>query len=76
MLFRSGLPARILRVEDVGRHKIVRAETSGREINVVVGEDASIGADATGLVFDPAGVNVYADDWLVAPSGRRIGEAA
>ena len=72
----DGLPVRIRRVEDVGRHKIVRAELFGQEIAMVTGEETAIGADQTRVVFDPAGVNVYADDWRVAPEGRRVGEAA
>ncbi len=67
----GGLPVRIRRVEDVGRHKIVRADFFGTEINVIAGEGEEIAADRTRVAFDPARVNVYADDWRVAP-----GEAA
>ena len=63
----EGLPVKIRRVEDVGRHKIVRAEFFGHDINIIAGEDDSIGADMTRVAFDPAHVNVYADDWRVAP---------
>jgi len=72
----GGLPVKIRRVEDVGRHKIVRAELFGRNINVLVDEGTAIGPDMTRVVFDPARVNVYAEDWLVEPSGARLGEAA
>jgi glycerol transport system ATP-binding protein len=72
----EGVPIKIRRVEDVGRHKIVRAEMFGQEINVIAGEGAEIGADVNRVAFDPAGVNVYADDWLVEPAGGRMGEAA
>ncbi|WP_424934011.1 ABC transporter ATP-binding protein [Amaricoccus macauensis] len=63
----EGLPVRIRRVEDVGRHKIVRAEAFGKEINIIAAEGESIGPDMTRATFDPAHVNVYADDWLVEP---------
>ncbi|MEP3053338.1 ABC transporter ATP-binding protein [Ascidiaceihabitans sp.] len=59
-----GLPVSIRRVEDVGRHKIVRADLFGTEINIVAGESTSISPDMTKVVFDPAQVNVYVDDWL------------
>ncbi|MEM8571305.1 MAG: ABC transporter ATP-binding protein [Pseudomonadota bacterium] len=75
----EGLPAKILRVEDVGRHKIVRAEVFGTTVNIIVGESETLAADQTRIVFDPENVNVYANDWLVAPRGRAttpIGEAA
>ncbi|HHC30011.1 MAG TPA: ABC transporter ATP-binding protein [Rhodobacterales bacterium] len=59
----GGLPVKIQRVEDVGRHKIVRTEHFGTIINVIAGEDAEIGADMTHVVFDPAKINVYVDEW-------------
>ncbi len=61
----EGLPVKVRRVEDVGRHKIVRADFFGNEINIVAGENAVIGADMNRVVFDPAHVNVYANDWRV-----------
>ena len=66
----EGLPVKLRRVEDVGRHKIVRAELFGSEINILAGEDQSIGPDMTHITFDPARVNVYVNDWL------KEGEAA
>jgi len=66
----EGLPVKIRRVEDVGRHKIVRAELFGNDINIVENEGNSISPDMNRITFDPARVNVYVDDWL------REGEAA
>jgi glycerol transport system ATP-binding protein len=65
----EGLPVNIRRVEDVGRHKVIRADFFGTDINIIAGEDDEIGADKTRVAFDPARVNVYADDWRVKPSG-------
>jgi glycerol transport system ATP-binding protein len=62
----AGLPVKIRRVEDVGRHRIVRTDFFGTEINVIAGEEDAIQSDATRVAFDPAAVNVYADDWRVA----------
>jgi glycerol transport system ATP-binding protein len=53
----------------VGRHKIVRADFNGSEINVIAEEGAEISPDMNRIVFDPAGVNVYANSWRVAPQG-------
>jgi len=61
----TGLPARILRIEDVGRHRIVRAEVAGAPISVIVPEGQPVGADLTHVRFDPARVNVYVDDWRI-----------
>ncbi|SDE73778.1 glycerol transport system ATP-binding protein [Paracoccus isoporae] len=68
----EGLPVTLRRVEDAGRHKIIRAELFGHDINIIAGEDALIGPDMTRVSFDARRVNVYADDWRVTP----VGEAA
>jgi glycerol transport system ATP-binding protein len=66
-----GLPVRVNRIEDVGRHRIVRTDFSGNAINVIVPEGFEIGADMTRVVFDPARVNVYRNDWRVTPTGEQ-----
>ncbi|MEP2921572.1 MAG: ABC transporter ATP-binding protein [Sulfitobacter sp.] len=65
----EGLPVTIKRVEDVGRHKIIRTDYQGTEINVLAGEGENIPPDMNRVVFDTAGVNIYADSWRVAPVG-------
>ena len=64
-----GLPVTVKRVEDVGRHKIVRTDFKGTAINVIAEEGAEISPDMNRIVFDPAGVNVYSNSWRVAPQG-------
>lgn len=59
----DGLPVNVRRVEDVGRHKIVRAELFGNEINIVAGEGQNISPDMTRITFDQKHVNVYVNDW-------------
>ncbi len=66
----TGVPARITRIEDVGRHKIARLDVAGREVSLIAGEGAEIPADAKHIVFDTKGVNVYADDLRVAAAGE------
>ena len=63
----AGLPVTIKRVEDVGRHKIVRADFEGTEINILAGEGENISPDMNRIVFDVAGINVYSNSWRVAP---------
>jgi glycerol transport system ATP-binding protein len=63
----EGLPVTIKRVEDVGRHKIVRADFQGIEINIIAAEGENISPDLNRAVFDTAGINVYSDSWRVAP---------
>ncbi|MDU9006845.1 ABC transporter ATP-binding protein [Sedimentitalea todarodis] len=66
----EGLPVNIRRIEDVGRHKIIRAELFGNEINVIAGEDDAVSTDMNHVTFDAAHVNVYANDWRVKPEGE------
>lgn len=60
----EGLPVNVRRVEDVGRHKIVRADLFGNEINIVAPEGESISPDMNRISFDPTRINVYVNDWL------------
>ncbi len=62
----QGLPVTIRRIEDVGRHRIIRADLMGHDLNIIAPEDQAISADMTRAVFDPARINVYANDWRVA----------
>ncbi len=66
----AGLPVEVRRVEDVGRHKIVRAGLAGSEINILVPEDQPVSPEMNRVVFDLAGINVYADDWRL--EGRAV----
>ena len=66
----DGVPARIRRVEDVGRHKIVRLDVGGTPASAILPEHEAVPAGADRIVFDPAGINVYEDDWRVAPAHR------
>jgi glycerol transport system ATP-binding protein len=60
----TGMPAEIVRIEDAGRLKIVRARVEGRDIAAIVHEGIEIPADAK-ISFDPRGVHLYADSWRV-----------
>jgi glycerol transport system ATP-binding protein len=66
----------IRRIEDVGRHRIVRADFNGTEINAIVEEGTPLSPDMTRLAFAPDRIGVYADDWRVAPQGSQMGRAA
>ena len=66
----EGLPVTIRRVEDVGRHRIVRASFQGRDLNAILPEGGGLSPDLTRMVFDPAHIGVYIDDWRATPQGR------
>ena len=67
-----GLPVTVTRVEDVGRHRIVRADLAGTPINAVLPERAPIPADANQVVFAPEQIGVFVDDWRVDPLAREV----
>jgi glycerol transport system ATP-binding protein len=58
-LGREGLPFAVARVEDLGRHKIVRGTVEGHAIAAVLGEEDSLPAEPRAL-FEPRGINLYA----------------
>ena len=64
----EGMPVVVSKVEDIGRHKVVRASLEGQEIAAIVGEDESIPAEPR-MSFDPAGINLYADSWRIEMAG-------
>ena len=64
----GGLPIAIRRVEDVGRNRLVRGEVAGQPVAIVVPEDRPI-AGLPRVAFPPRHINVYRDDWRVAPEG-------
>jgi glycerol transport system ATP-binding protein len=66
----TGVPASIKRIEDVGRHKIIRLDVAGQEVSAIAGEDDAISQDAQRITFDRGGINVYVDDWRIAPKGE------
>jgi glycerol transport system ATP-binding protein len=66
----EGLPVTVRRIEDVGRHKIIRCEFAGAQINAIAAEGALISPDMTRVTFDPAAINVYVDDWRVTPKSQ------
>jgi glycerol transport system ATP-binding protein len=68
----EGLPVTVKRVEDVGRHRIVRAEFQGQPLNAILPEGMTVPADPR-VAFAQGKINVYANDWRVAPTETRGG---
>ncbi len=67
----AGLPARLIRIDDIGRARIARVELTGRPVAAFIADSVTFDGDEASLVFDPARVHVYADGALVAgqPAG-------
>ncbi|SEM38882.1 carbohydrate ABC transporter ATP-binding protein, CUT1 family [Gemmobacter aquatilis] len=64
----GGLPVRIRRIEDVGRHRIVRAAFEGTEVNAVLPEGQPFSPDMTHAVFAPHAIGIFADSWRMTPA--------
>ena len=71
-----GMPATIQRVEDVGRHRIVRLDLAGAAINAIVAEGQPVPAQDVRVQFEATKINVYVDDWRLEPEGVPAREAA
>ncbi len=61
----SGLPIVIKRVEDLGKHKVVRAAYEKTDINIILREGEEIEADMNRVLFDTDKISVYQNDWRV-----------
>ncbi len=60
-----GLPVRINRVQDVGRHKFINAALFDTEINITVDEGFEIETDMKNVILDPDKVSIFCDDWRI-----------
>ena len=60
----KGIPARVTKVVDAGRFRIVETESAGSRIKLLVPEGTAIPEGATHLSFDPAHTQVYQDGWI------------
>ncbi len=61
----QGLPVKIIKVDDIGRHKIVRVAVNERTFHVVMPEMSGMTGDTASLVFDTAHTNIYVNDHLI-----------
>ena len=65
---RGGLPVKINRVQNVGRHKFINASLFDGDINIVANESFEIETDMTNVEFDLDKISIFADDWRVDPA--------
>jgi glycerol transport system ATP-binding protein len=61
----AGLPARVERVSDVGRFRIVDARLGEHLIKALIAEGQNVPAEHGHLAFDAARTQLYADGWIV-----------
>ncbi len=71
------LALEVERVEDVGRHKILRARMGGRAVNAIAEEGAPVATGSARARVPAAHLNVYCNEWRIEPRGAAPqGEAA
>ena len=61
----EGIPVRVSKVLDVGRHRIVETEHAGHIIKMLVPENGSIPEGDAYVRFAPERTQIYRDGWLV-----------
>jgi glycerol transport system ATP-binding protein len=61
----DGVLGRVVKIDDVGRYRVVKLDLDGLPFTAIAGEDASIEGDEARIVFDPANMHIYVD-------GRRV----
>jgi glycerol transport system ATP-binding protein len=62
---KKGIPAKIVKVADAGRFRVVEARAAGHTVKLLVPEDEAIPERKAFLSFDPARTRVYANGWMV-----------
>jgi glycerol transport system ATP-binding protein len=63
----AGIPVRVVRTSDAGRHKIVETRHADTVIRLLVGEHAEVpNGDAAHVSFDTEFTQLYVDGWLAA----------
>lgn len=65
----DSLNVSIKRIEDIGRHKIVRVDFQGNEVSAIIPEGIAVSDEYTNMTFDTSRLNVYSNDWLVEAGG-------
>jgi len=60
----DGIPVRVSRVSDAGRHRVVETRHEDVTIRLLVGEGQEVPAERAHLRFDPAHTRLYADGWV------------
>ena len=60
----QGIPVRVVRVCDAGRHQVVETRHGDSVIRLLLDERETVPAHAAHLGFDPAFTRLYADGWL------------
>ena len=62
---KEGFPVEVVKVDDLGRYRIVEVRREGHSIKMIAGEDERIPSESPRVSFDPDHTRIYADGWVV-----------
>ncbi len=65
-----GIPATIIKIDDIGRHKIAKVALNNQELNVVTQDLGEMTDGKCSLTFDMGHTNIYVNDHLI--SGEKL----
>ncbi|MFC4353250.1 ABC transporter ATP-binding protein [Fodinicurvata halophila] len=60
----QGMPARLERIDDVGRYRIAKLTLAGQQVAAILPEGSEVPSDTAGVSFDPARLHLYVDGHL------------
>jgi len=60
----AGIPVRVARVSDAGRHRVVETRHQETTIRLLVEEGREVPSEQAHLAFDPSYTRLYADGWV------------
>jgi glycerol transport system ATP-binding protein len=63
-----GIPVRVARVSDTGRHQIVETHHADLTIRLLLQDGAPVPAGSAHVAFDAAHTHLYADGWICEPA--------
>jgi len=61
----EGIPVQIIKVDDLGRSKMITVDHEGDAMKMIVDEDANIPSERPQVRFDPEQTHIYRDDWML-----------
>ncbi len=61
----DGIPVRINKVDDLGRHQVVDVEAGGGRLKIIIPEGGEIPDRQPAVRFDPRHTHCYLDGWMV-----------
>jgi len=61
------LPVTVEKIDDIGRHRVAKVQLANHDINVLIPEGEPNPDNNARIVFDPAYINIYANDRRLKP---------